>query len=86
MQAGTKCALFRAGSSSGFHYFCAAECADDLSLEEEDEGSAEEADKDGVSKEQAAGEMAPAAAAEELLPADAGAVPEVRFSADVMSN
>ena len=39
-----------------------------------------------MSKEQAAGEIAAAAAAEELLPADAGAVPEVCFSAAVMSN
>lgn len=61
----------------------ATECGDDLSLDEEDE----EADKVGASKEQAAaGEIAPAAAAEAPLPADAGAVPEVRFSADIMSD
>lgn len=54
----------------------AAECVDDLSLDEEDESAGEEADKDG-SKEQAAGETMPVAAAEEPAPADDDAVPEV---------
>ena len=60
----------------------ATECADDLSLDEEDESVGEEADKDGAPKAQAAGEITPMADAEEVPLADTDAGPEVRPSAN----